>query len=198
MPRQVDHRQRRAQIAEAVCALVSARGLEGVSLRDVAAEAGISMGRVQHYFRTKDEMLLFALEYVGARDVAGTRKRLAPATSPSPRDVVRTVLCGLLDGDPRQVEAQRIGVAFLARALVEPQLAAFLLQGYAGIQALLEQALSEGVDAGAVAAGTDPETAALEAFALAEGLRAQTLLGHVARERALAVLDAHLDRLFAG
>ncbi|MFJ9553900.1 TetR/AcrR family transcriptional regulator [Nocardiopsis sp. NPDC101807] len=198
MPRQVDHRQRRAQIAEAVCSLVAARGLEAVSLRDVAAEAGISMGRVQHYFRTKDEMLLFALEYVGERDVAGTRRDLAAVPGAPPRTVIRTVLAGLLDTDPRKVEAQRVGVAFLARALVEPALAAPLLQGYEGLQVLLEQAVRQAIAEGTVCATTDPRSAASEVFALADGLRVQTLLGHMAGERALEILDARLDRLFGG
>ncbi|MGK5632559.1 TetR family transcriptional regulator, partial [Streptomyces sp. URMC 123] len=47
MPRQIDHEERRRLIADAVCALADRRGLEGVTLRDVAAEAGVSMGAVQ-------------------------------------------------------------------------------------------------------------------------------------------------------
>jgi AcrR family transcriptional regulator len=39
MPRQVDHVSRRRLIAEAVCHLADERGLEGVTLRDVAARA---------------------------------------------------------------------------------------------------------------------------------------------------------------
>ena len=199
MPKQVDHQQRRAQIADAVCSLVSARGLEAVSLRDVAAEAGISMGRVQHYCRTKDEMLLFALEHVAKREVAKTLERLEQAPEPSsPRAIVHTVLGGLLEEGPRPVEAQRVNVAFTARAVVEPSLAAFLLRGYTDLQELLEQAVSQGIDEGTVAEGTDPRWAATEVFALTDGLRVQALLGHMTRDRALAVLDAHLERLFNG
>jgi AcrR family transcriptional regulator len=44
--------------------LAATRGLEAVSLRHVATEAGVSTGMVQHYFRTKDEMMTFALEMV--------------------------------------------------------------------------------------------------------------------------------------
>ena len=62
MPRQVDHGQRRLQIARAVWSVMATRGLDAVSLRSVAAEAGISMGRVQHYFRSKDAMILHACE----------------------------------------------------------------------------------------------------------------------------------------
>ena len=43
------------------------RGLEDVSLRHVAAEAGVTAGMVQHYFRTKDEMMVFAIGAVRER-----------------------------------------------------------------------------------------------------------------------------------
>lgn len=91
-----------------------------------------------------------------------------------------------------------MAAAFQARALVEPHLAEYLLQGYSGVQATLEQVIGRGTEDGSVAAGTDPETAATTLFALTDGLRAQTLLRHGTRERALAVLDAQLDRLFTG
>jgi AcrR family transcriptional regulator len=63
VPKQVDHAQRRRHIGEAVLRLIATRGLEAASLRNVAAEAGVSMGTVQHYFTSKQEMLDFAQRY---------------------------------------------------------------------------------------------------------------------------------------
>jgi TetR/AcrR family transcriptional regulator, transcriptional repressor of bet genes len=48
MPKQVDHEERRQEIAAAVVRLVTTRGIETASLRTVASEAGVSMGAVQH------------------------------------------------------------------------------------------------------------------------------------------------------
>ena len=67
MPKQVDHQARRQEIADAVLRLAASQGLDAVTLRHVAAEAGVSMGRVQHYFATKDEMLLFAFQVISER-----------------------------------------------------------------------------------------------------------------------------------
>jgi AcrR family transcriptional regulator len=50
--------------------VIGSRGLEAVSLRDVAAQAGVSMGAVQHYFASKDQMLLFALSHMRDRVLA--------------------------------------------------------------------------------------------------------------------------------
>ncbi|MGO8957818.1 MAG: TetR family transcriptional regulator [Streptosporangiaceae bacterium] len=53
MPKQVDHQQRRWHIGEAVLRLIATRGLEAARLRNVAAEAEVSMGTVQHYFTSR-------------------------------------------------------------------------------------------------------------------------------------------------
>src|SRR5699024_5131185 len=50
-------------IAEAAWNIIENEGIEKVSIRRVAAEAGMSPGALRHYFSTKDEMLLFIIEY---------------------------------------------------------------------------------------------------------------------------------------
>src|SRR5579875_1075406 len=44
----------RSRIREAALRLMAERGLAGTSIRDVAREAGVSPGLVQHHFRTKE------------------------------------------------------------------------------------------------------------------------------------------------
>jgi TetR/AcrR family transcriptional repressor of bet genes len=191
MPKKIDHEQRRRLIAEALWRVVVREGLESVSLRHVAAEAGVSMGLVQHYFATKDEMVLFALasmtERVGGRMAEG----MAALPDPDdPKQRVRAVLLAVLPlDDERWVEAQ-VGATFLARAPVDARLADYLRSGYAeGHEFLTGQLQVAGVD--------DAARQAHLLFALADGLTAHTLAGHHAPEAALAILDAQLDRTFA-
>ena len=47
---------------DALWRITRRQGWDAISLRNVAAEAGVSMGMVQHYFTTKDQMLRFAVE----------------------------------------------------------------------------------------------------------------------------------------
>ena len=84
MPKQVDYESRRRRIAEAVCLLADERGPEGVSMRDVAARAQVSLGAVQRCFRSKAEMLLFAVDHVGDRITERVRTRLAAARPSRP------------------------------------------------------------------------------------------------------------------
>lgn len=61
MPKQVDADARRAELAAATRRAILRRGLEGVTLREVAREAGWSVGVLTHYFETKDELLRYSL-----------------------------------------------------------------------------------------------------------------------------------------
>lgn len=63
MPKIVNHEQKRKIIAEAAWSIIEKEGIEKASIRRVATEAGMSPGALRHYFSTKDEMLLFVIEY---------------------------------------------------------------------------------------------------------------------------------------
>ena len=56
-PAPVDHDERRARLTEVLLDVVAEGGLEAATIRTVAAAAGVSIGTVQHYFKTKDDML---------------------------------------------------------------------------------------------------------------------------------------------
>ncbi len=64
MPRLVDHAERREAIISAAWRLIAARGIDGINMRDLAAEAGYSNGALSHYFSGKDEILKSAFEHV--------------------------------------------------------------------------------------------------------------------------------------
>ncbi|MFF4058634.1 TetR/AcrR family transcriptional regulator [Streptomyces sp. NPDC001668] len=68
MPKIVDHEARRADLARALWPVVQRDGVNPASIRAVAAEAGWTYGSVAHYFRTRDEMLLFAYRLAFSRE----------------------------------------------------------------------------------------------------------------------------------
>lgn len=71
MPKVVDHEVRRAQIAEATGRVMASRGLEELTLRDIAREDGCSPGILNFYFRDREELLAHASKYLRER----TRRR---------------------------------------------------------------------------------------------------------------------------
>ena len=189
MPRKSDHRERRELLADALMRLVATRGLEGVSLRHVASEAGVSTGMVQHYFRTKDEMMTFALGMVMDRIRERSQAELAPA---SPRELVRGLLLQVLPLDETRRLENHVVLAFLAYAAVKPSIASRLRHAATDMRAFLADQLR----AAGSADGLDPERAAAGLLALVDGLGLQMLSRQYAEEDAVAALDAQLALLF--
>ncbi|MFI5642901.1 TetR/AcrR family transcriptional regulator [Streptomyces goshikiensis] len=214
MPRQVDHADRRRRIADAVCELADERGLEGVTLRDVAARAEVSMGAVQRCFRTKEEMLVFALAHIGERIGARVRARLvrSPAQSAGTALGHAATEVALLREEHR-AEA-RVWLAFVAQAAVSEVLARTVQANYAALQEsfarLIEEACADtagacadtggatraGADTGG-AAPLDPRREARALLALADGLTTHVLIGHLTPREAGDVLHTHLARLLS-
>ncbi len=121
MPKQVDHTERREELAVALWRLVMREGIEAASIRRVASEAGWSSGSLRHYFATQSQLLAFAMDLVMRR--ARDRVR-ALAENPDPRAWSEQVLQQLLPlDDERRVEMQ-VWLAFTMRAAVDPELKA--------------------------------------------------------------------------
>ena len=197
MPKRVDPLERRRSIAEAVFRVTAEHGVEAVSLRDVAAEAGVSMGMVQHYFRTKDEMLLFALDHMRERVAGRLQTRLAQLPDPTPRDVTRAVLTELLPlGEDTRAEAV-ISVGFYSRAAVTPAYAEALRDGLRGMLDIIVQHLRAGQESGQLRPGLDAEHSAASLFWFMHGLVGPLLVGLYTPEAAEALLDQHLDQVFS-
>ncbi|MEU8998089.1 TetR family transcriptional regulator C-terminal domain-containing protein [Streptomyces caniferus] len=190
MPKQVDHESRRRQIADAVCQLADESGLEGVTLRDVAGRAQVSMGAVQRCFGTKEEMLVFALGQIGERVAARVSARLTASPAQSARTALGHAATEVsLVHEEHRAEA-RVWLAFVAQAAVSPPLAGILRTNYAHLQVLFARLIAE-------ASGTpDPDRAARTLLALADGLTTHVLIGHLSPAEALDVLDGQLHRLW--
>src|SRR5690349_15790803 len=89
MPKHVDHEERRAQIADALIRVAGRRGLHAVGMRDVAAEAGVSLRLVQYYIETKEKLLFYGRQHLTHRFTARVGARLAAAgADPGPRATV--------------------------------------------------------------------------------------------------------------
>jgi AcrR family transcriptional regulator len=113
-------RPREAALTDAVLSIVAERGLDHVSVREVASAAGVSIGTVQHYFPTKDDMLLAAFQDVVRR----IRQRIRSiCAGPHVRANLSAVLHQLLPLDEERAAESRIVLAFAARAATSPALA---------------------------------------------------------------------------
>jgi DNA-binding transcriptional regulator YbjK len=69
--------QRRAELLDAAIHLIGAHGLDAVTHRAVAAEAGVPAASTSYYFRSKDELIDEALHTLATREIARLRERRA-------------------------------------------------------------------------------------------------------------------------
>ncbi|MEU7989852.1 TetR/AcrR family transcriptional regulator [Streptosporangium canum] len=197
MPRQVDHDQRRRQIAEAVWRLAARAGLEDVTLRQVAAEAGVSARLLQYYFGTRDELLLGALKILNDDAERRARERLAMlGEAPGMHAIVRGVLLELLPLDAERRNRHLVYAAYFVRFLADPALAEVARAAPHALENLVAGLIAQGQELGQVS--RDIDTAAEAAFLVAgaDGIQATVLLGQRTPEEAVALVDHQLARVF--
>jgi AcrR family transcriptional regulator len=197
MPRRADHAARREQLADALMRLAASHGLEEVSLRHVAAEAGVSTGMVQHYFRTKDEMMQFARETVMARiETRATAEAVHYGPDTPPKVMVRALLAQILPLDETRRRENHVMLAFLAYAAVKPAIADGLRDASGQLRDFLADQIRRTQAVDTTVARIDPEHAAIGLLAFVDGLGMQLLGLHYSVPTAVAALDAHLAILF--
>jgi AcrR family transcriptional regulator len=193
VPKLVDHAQRRDEMAEALWRIAAYDGLEAVSLNRVAAEAGVSKGRVQHYFASRDDLLDFTAEHL--IDRVTSRMKAAVATAPDALTAARNALLEVMPLHEDSVVDTRVGAAFLIRALGDDALRARYRQRNTQFLTLLAGYLTSARDEGLLARGREPGALAVELFALANGLKEPLLLGDLTPSLATALVDDALARL---
>jgi AcrR family transcriptional regulator len=201
VPKRVDHEERRRQIAEALLRTAATRGLHATGMREVAAEAGVSLRLVQYYFGTKEELLLAAMQHLaaqfGGRAMARI-SRLKETQSPvHPRDIIAAILTEGLPADDERRTFTILYTAYFALSLTDPALAiAPLVKNSTAVIDVVAAQLRTAQAAGDTPAHLDPDMEAVSLLAMSSGLGTSVLGGHSSPGQAQAVIDYHLDRLF--
>ncbi|MGY1653859.1 TetR/AcrR family transcriptional regulator [Geodermatophilus sp. SYSU D01119] len=197
VPRRVDHDERRRHLTAALLRIASTRGLQAVSMREVAAEAGVSLRVVQYYFTDKRTLMLSGIAELAARLDRRVRERAAAiGTGLPPRTVLEVVLGAILPTDEASRADQLAWTAYYAAGLTDPAEAVDGRYAPDALERWLTGVLQRAVDAGEVPADVDPRIEVVSLLALTNGL-VSSVLG---RQRdvgdAQRVVAYRLDRLF--
>jgi len=201
VPKRVDHQERRRYIADALVRTAATRGLHATGMREVAAEAGVSLRLVQYYFGTKEELLLFAMQQLAAqfaeRGLARIRRINRADGPPSPRDVIAAILTEGLPADDERRTFTVVYTAYLALSLTDPALAISpLVRNSDAVVGVVAAQLRAAQDAGDMPAHLDPDLEAISLLAMSAGLGTSVLGGQSSPEQAQAVIDYRLSFLF--
>jgi AcrR family transcriptional regulator len=196
MPRNVDPERRRAELAEAVWTVIRRDGLQRASVRNVAREAGLSMGSLRHYFATQAELLCFAMQLVGERARARVRA-IEPADDP--RETAERLLQELVPLDEERRAEAEVWLAFTGHALVDPDQRAIHQRIHDELDGACATAVTLLADAGLVPGNLDVALEAARLHAILDGLAVHAVMRpeRVPPSRITAVIAHHLDTLQA-
>lgn len=189
-----------------MCELISENGLDAVTVARTATTAGMSVGLVQHYFRTKDDMLLHAFNQVSARIRKRADERIRAGTEHRRpiSQIMAEVMAEFIPLDERRRTEFRVTRAFAGRALDAPALAKVDVETARRLRDDIAQAVHNGKECGEVEADLDPWPAAVRLTAATEGLAMQVyrdpagVNGVSAAELSASVIAAELAAVFTG
>ncbi|MEU5581102.1 TetR/AcrR family transcriptional regulator [Streptomyces huasconensis] len=177
---------RPTQILEAAARLIARRGVRGLRVEEVSAEAGVSTALIYYHFKDRAGLLRRTLEFITRRAVRYTDAALH--ASADPRTRLTDLLLLELQDTPRVRENSAAWSELRATAVFDPdlreQLAAATGEWADDVAHLVRQAQA----AGQAAAGVDPRAAAERLTALVEGVSERWLSGTTSLDRARELL----------
>lgn len=197
MPKIVDHQKRKEQIAEAVWRVICRSGMDSVSVRTVASEAGMSLGSLRHYFSSQSELFAFSMRLVSER----ANRRIAELkTTGNPRRDIEMVIAELLPLDEVRRTEAKVWLAFAGKSVSDPDILALNRevheQLYAGIKGMLTRLAERGL----AAPGIDPDLETKRLHALVDGLVVHhaSFPEQITAEEMVRIVARHLDGLMSG
>jgi AcrR family transcriptional regulator len=194
MPKKVDHEARREELVLAAWRVIAARGIDEVTIREIARESGYSSGVLAHYFENKDDLLAHALRLSHAR----IQKRYdAEVETPVAEDALKAILLDNLPLDEQRDLETRIEMSFWARALRNESLHEIQQEESEGLRALLRELIAKAQADGAMAAEHDREQVLELLGAVIDGISLHALLypDRLPPERQAAVMEFALRLL---
>ena len=172
MPKIVDHEERRREIVEALWRVVSRDGAAGVSVRNVAAEAGMPKSSIGHYVGTMPQLLSLAIDelvdYVTSQASPLTGRYLTA-------DQAADAFAALVPTTAQRRQMSEVWLLLLSQRNAEPDLAPILTNLNNRVLDGIESGLQELAREGLVHPSRATRDEARFLHALVDGLAVQSL-----------------------
>lgn len=173
MPKKVDHDARREELVRAAWRVIAARGIDEVTIREIARESGYSSGVLAHYFENKDDLLAHALRLSHTR----IDERYGEQTEGAePTEALKAILLDNLPLDEQRDLETRIEMSFWARALRNEALHEIQEKESDDLRSLLRELTAATQSDGEMSAGHDREQVVEMLLALIDGISLHALL----------------------
>ncbi|WP_205178456.1 TetR/AcrR family transcriptional regulator [Siminovitchia sp. FSL H7-0308] len=192
MPKIVDHEKRRKRIAEAMWKVILKKGMEGATVRNIAQEAGLSLGALRHYFPNQDELIVYAMDLV--QEKVTKRIRTKSEGDFSPKEMVMNVLLDIVPINEEQLIETEVWFAFMAHVkhrkdeLPIPE---------DGVFTVVQQTIHFLDTHGLLKPGLDIDMEIERLYALVDGIAIHALLdpNRLSKKRVIKTIEYHLDSI---
>lgn len=174
MPKIIDVAERREMLAASVLRVVSEGGVEALTVRAVAAQAGISPGLVHHYYPAGKTALLHAA--VSLAVTRGMERMIAALDGRRGVAAVRAAALELLPVTAERRSEWTAWAALWGAILTEPALRAEQVDRLVAWREVLDALLTQAVDDGELADDVDTELMAFQLAAFLDGLGMHALV----------------------
>ncbi|WP_308268693.1 TetR/AcrR family transcriptional regulator [Yinghuangia soli] len=176
---------RRTTILEAATRVIARRGVRGLRIEELAAEADVSAGLIYYHFKDRAGLLRHTLEFVNG---LATRYTDDAITAGGPRVAVEQMLLFEIQDTPTVRETSTAWGELRASTVFDDDLREALRDSTARWTAGIAEAVRTAQDAGEVADAVDAAAAAERLTGLIEGLSQRWLSGTTTVERARELL----------
>lgn len=171
---------RKLHIVQAAVSCFLKRGYHQTGVRDIAAEAGISLGNLYNHFKGKDAVLSYIADIEGEELAPFVNMLCAPD---EPLETMNRFIGAYLDYAKRPENAL-LGVEIMTEALRTPEIATAFGRNRAQLIAALVQCLKAGAKTGGFTPFDDPDEIAGTLLDAIEGHGLRALLAAKPRKAA--------------
>jgi AcrR family transcriptional regulator len=166
--------ERRPQILRAATRVIARRGFAGMRLSDVADEAGLSVGTLQHYFGSREAVLAAAFQHMQAASLGRWYASVDGETDPWRRIV--SLMEGASVGSDRFRERWTLWMEYWAMCLRDAGMRRFSGDLHDAWSAPLLEAIEDGIATKRFRPRVAPRDIADRLISLMDGLALQLLL----------------------
>jgi AcrR family transcriptional regulator len=187
----VDEAVRRAQILDAATEVIARRGVDSARLADIADEAGVSLGLVQHYFRRRERLLTEVFRQEAERIANTWQTAVDPSAPPLTRLVEYVRLCspaGSADAARSFGPGWAFWLQMWSKANRDPSLRDDVDAVYTSFAQPFVAAIEDGVAAGIFAPRTAVRNVVDRMISLIDGLAVRTIIGALEEDRMFELL----------
>jgi len=156
-------------VLEAACRVIAERGADATRFADVAAESGVPVSTLQYYFGSREDLLVAAFRHASSTEIAELEAEVAGIGDPW-EQLERIPTRSLTGYEPEEPDAGRLWIESWHFGIRDPEMRADALRDNTAWRRLVANVVRRGIELGTFGGRHDPDTVAVLAIAVVDGM----------------------------